>query len=238
MKKLFSVFLFVTFFTLLFFPSVSGLSLPVIGGVILSGILGGFSGKVGPVVGASWKGIDYMKQYVIPSNPNTSGQQAQRSKMSQAIKNARQVLSTLIADYWSPYAVHMSGFNAFTSELLLTFTGANIFALNTRVAKGVLTPILNLVASYNTGTGALTSVWDANLVGDALGTDTIVFVAYEKSTKDIVGYQDTGTLRSTQAGSMSIATGFTASNVYLYAFAVQGVGASMKISDSIGDVAS
>lgn len=237
MKKFFSAFLLLSAVTLLFSSSFSSLAVPVIGGVILSGILGGFSGKVGPVVGASWKGIDYMKQYVIPANPNTSGQQTQRNKMSQAIVNARQVLSTLIADYWNPFAVHMSGFNAFTSELLLTFAGANVFAINTKVAKGTLTPILSLVASYTPGTGVLASVWDANIVGDALGTDTVVFVAYEKGSKNIVGYQDTGTLRSAEAGSMTIATGYTATNVYLYAFCVQGTGSAMKVSDSLQDTA-
>ena len=30
-------------------------------GTIKQGILGGFSGKVGSVVGASWKGISYMR---------------------------------------------------------------------------------------------------------------------------------------------------------------------------------
>lgn len=32
---------------------------------INTGILGGFSGAVGPVVGGSWKGINYMK--TLPS---------------------------------------------------------------------------------------------------------------------------------------------------------------------------
>ena len=33
----------------------------IITGTIQKGILGGFSGKVGTVVGGSWKGIDYMR---------------------------------------------------------------------------------------------------------------------------------------------------------------------------------
>ena len=52
-------------------------------GTIKKGILGGFSGKVGTVVGASWKGIDYIRS--LPSsvkNPRTPGQVAQRTKFS------------------------------------------------------------------------------------------------------------------------------------------------------------
>lgn len=44
-------------------------------GTIKKGILGGFSGKVGTVVGSSWKGIAYMRS--LPQNmknPRTEGQ--------------------------------------------------------------------------------------------------------------------------------------------------------------------
>ena len=50
-------------------------------GKISQGVLGGFSGKVGNVIGASWKGIDYMR--IMPANvanPRTQGQIDQRSK--------------------------------------------------------------------------------------------------------------------------------------------------------------
>ena len=49
-------------------------------GKIKQGILGGFRGKVGTVVGASWKGIAYMRG--LPQsikNPKTAAQQAQRA---------------------------------------------------------------------------------------------------------------------------------------------------------------
>ena len=50
-------------------------------GTIKKGVLGGFSGKVGTVVGASWKGIDYIRS--LPAsvkNPRTEGQVTQRTK--------------------------------------------------------------------------------------------------------------------------------------------------------------
>ena len=49
-------------------------------GKIKQGILGGFKGKVGTVIGASWNGIAYMKG--LPQsvkNPKTEAQQAQRA---------------------------------------------------------------------------------------------------------------------------------------------------------------
>ena len=49
-------------------------------GKIKQGILGGFKGKVGTVIGASWNGIAYMRG--LPQsikNPKTAAQQAQRA---------------------------------------------------------------------------------------------------------------------------------------------------------------
>ena len=49
-------------------------------GKIKQGILGGFKGKVGTVIGASWNGIAYMRG--LPQsikNPKTTAQQAQRA---------------------------------------------------------------------------------------------------------------------------------------------------------------
>ena len=52
-------------------------------GTIKQGILGGFSGKVGNVIGGSWKGISYMRSRAQSvSNPKTVGQVGQRTKFS------------------------------------------------------------------------------------------------------------------------------------------------------------
>lgn len=51
--------------------------------VYKSGILGAFSGKVGSVVGASWRGIDYMRSLAASvGNPRTPAQQSNRQLMS------------------------------------------------------------------------------------------------------------------------------------------------------------
>ena len=50
---------------------------------IKQGILGGFSGKVGTVIGSSWKGISYMRGRAQGvKNPRTEGQVEQRSKFA------------------------------------------------------------------------------------------------------------------------------------------------------------
>lgn len=48
-----------------------------------NGILGAFSGRVGSIVGASWKGIDYMRSLPdVSTIPRSDAQNAQTSKMT------------------------------------------------------------------------------------------------------------------------------------------------------------
>ena len=72
-------------------------------GTIKKGILGGFSGKVGTVVGANWKSISYMCS--LPQkvkNPRTVGQRSQRSKFSLTLK-LLQPMTAFLRTGWKLY---------------------------------------------------------------------------------------------------------------------------------------
>ncbi len=50
-------------------------------GKLEEGILGKMTGKVGPVVGSKWKGVNTVRSYQPkPHNPKTTAQKMQRSK--------------------------------------------------------------------------------------------------------------------------------------------------------------
>jgi hypothetical protein len=81
-------------------------------GKISQGILGGVSGKVGNVVGGSWKGIDYLR--ILPAsvaNPRTPAQMDQRSKFITVI-NFLQPIKDFIRVGFKNYAVKMTQFNS------------------------------------------------------------------------------------------------------------------------------
>lgn len=64
---------------------------------IKQGILGGFSGRVGTIVGTSWKGIAVMKSLPLSvANPKTAGQVGQRTKFSSVVALASVILSSII----------------------------------------------------------------------------------------------------------------------------------------------
>lgn len=80
-------------------------------GKIKQGILGGFSGQVGTVVGSSWKGIAYMRgkaQHV--KNPRTAGQTYHRDAIKAVTMALRPITSTLRLTF-AEYAKKMSAFN-------------------------------------------------------------------------------------------------------------------------------
>src|SRR5690606_18987475 len=93
-------------------------------GKISQGVLGGFSGKVGNVVGGSWKGIDYMR--IMPANvanPKSPGQLDQRSKFSTVLQFL-QPLVDFVKVGFKLYAKNMTQFNsAMSYNLLNAITG-------------------------------------------------------------------------------------------------------------------
>lgn len=81
-------------------------------GTIKQGILGGFSGKVGTVIGSSWKGISYMRgraQHV--HNPRSDGQMMQRSKFAQVLELLKPITAYVRIGFKN-YAKQQTAFNA------------------------------------------------------------------------------------------------------------------------------
>lgn len=115
---------------------------------IKAGILSKVSGKVAGVVGATWKGQNYLRELVKPSNPNTPLQQAQRSQMAAVVKCARAFSGDVFKPYLDKFLKTMSGYNWFVKENIKKFNGADnaltsalVFAFgNGPACKAVLYP--------------------------------------------------------------------------------------------------
>lgn len=81
-------------------------------GKIKKGILGGFIGKVGTVVGSVWKGIDYMRSLATSvANPKTKSQVSVRSNFS-TIAKIMACANTLLKESNWRLAKKQSAFNA------------------------------------------------------------------------------------------------------------------------------
>ena len=86
-------------------------------GVIKRGIIGGFSGRVGSIVGSSWKGIAVVKSLPLSvANPKTAAQTTQRTAFKETASFASKILSSYIKPLWDRFASKESGFNAFLKK--------------------------------------------------------------------------------------------------------------------------
>lgn len=140
-------------------------------GIIKQGILGGFSNKVGAVVGSSWKGIAVMKAKPLSvANPRTTKQVNARSTFSDVSKIASAMLSPVIADCWNRWAKKKSGYNEFVQKNIkiaqdYSVTGSTFF-LHMIVSDGeLLLNNINCSETVGAGTKTYAMTWDDTLTG-------------------------------------------------------------------------
>ena len=159
-------------------------------GKLLQGILGGVSGKIGNVVGSSWKGIPVIKAKPLSvANPRTAGQVEQRSKMSNIVAFSKPLLSTLIKPLWDRFASQMSGYNAFIAENIDLFENEMPSpASDLVISSGKMSP--TAITSFSVDTGAeFVSVEWKNDSGEGLklvSDEAYVLVVNETKKETII----------------------------------------------------
>lgn len=162
-------------------------------GTIKQGILGGFSGKVGTVIGSSWKGKAVMRAIALSiANPKTDAQLTQRHKFAVTMKFL-QVMSQFIKIGWRKMAVGMTAMNSAMSYIVKnaiqgTYPNFTIDYPNALVAKGNLPPALN-AAVASTVAGTIHFTWDDNSTEQSASTfDKNQLVVYNPSKNQAVTF--------------------------------------------------
>lgn len=169
-------------------------------GTYNKGILGAFSGKVGPVVGATWRGKDVMRS--LPKKGNrlaTEFQQAQRSKFAMTTEFLSGV-QPVIKRYFGNDTGLKTRRNQAMSYLMkeaIVFNDPNYEWDYTKVliSKGDLLGINNGQVVAGSGQDLTFSWTDNSGQGEAMATDKLVVVVYEPTSK--------ATVYSLNAGSRS-----------------------------------
>ncbi len=151
-------------------------------GKIKVGILGGFSGTVGTVIGGCWKGIDYMRSHAENiRNPRTEPQQAQRNKFAAAMYALRPLKYYLRIGF-KEQAVRMTAFNAAFSYAIKNaiegeFPEYGVDYSLLKVAFGDLTGVDEATATV--AEGAITFAWSDNSgIAEAKATDVAMPLVY------------------------------------------------------------
>jgi hypothetical protein len=208
-------------------------------GKISQGVLGGFSGKVGNVVGGTWKGIDYMRiKPANVSNPRTAGQVDQRSKFSTTLKFLQSMTDFLRVGF-KLYANKMTQFNAAMSyNLNNAITGSypnfTIDYANALVSRGGLTGAFN--AAVSSSGGLVEFTWDDNTgSGNAQATDKALLVVYNPA-KDESIYDSAGAVRSATSQNLGMPASYVGDDVEAFIGFLSEDGKEVANSVYIGSV--
>lgn len=203
-------------------------------GVLNRGILGGFRGKVGPVIGTSWKGIDVMKSKPLSvANPRTPGQVAQRQSFASAVLLGSQILVDIVKPFWDRFAQKMSGFNAFVQSNVELFDSAGVLTVpaDLVVSKGKLAVLDTFAIDSITNAGQISLSWSD--VG-GFSTDEISILAYNED-KELFEAFPTAAVRAGITAGITLTMNFDSGdliNVYAAARRVDGTEVSNTSVDS------
>lgn len=208
-------------------------------GTIKQGILGGFSGKVGTVIGGSWKGISYMRS--IPQsvkNPRTDGQVNQRTKFTVALDFLKP-MTGLIQVGFKLYAQKQTAFNAAMSYILnnaITGTSPDfsVYYNLALVSRGSLTGAVNAQAA--SANGAVNITWDDNSgSGTATQTDKALIVVLNSTRAESV-FDAGGNQRGFGTEDISVPADWAGENVEVFLGFITEDGKNVSNSVYLGTV--
>lgn len=179
-------------------------------GTISKGILGGFSGKVGNVVGGTWKGIDYMRSKSNRTNFNPSqAQLEQQLKFGLSIRFV-QSMSGLLELSFRNFAIKMTGINSALSYTLKnavagTYPVYNIVYSDVLVSRGDLPNVLGPAVVSGAASVVSFSWTDNSGVGIAKPTDKAILAAYCPAFNQCI-YTTGSASRSALTDDLNLAT--------------------------------
>lgn len=188
-------------------------------GTIKKGILGGFSGKVGNVVGASWKSVSYIRS--LPANvrnPRTVKQVTQRTKFSMIQKFVRTLLPVVRVGFKGNAGGNNSAYGAAISYNLLNavkgvYPDFEIDFENASIAKGTLYGVSNPSATCSGG--RLNIDWGTEMYSNARGDDRVAVIAYNPGNELAVYDLDVGA-RDDGAASLDLPPAWMGHEVETY----------------------
>lgn len=198
---------------------------------ILNGILGGGSGKVAGVVMAAWKGINYLKGYAIPANPQTVAQTAQRNKFSFTVLFAKTILSSVINKFWEKMNTGMSGFNSFMKQNVSQTDNVTGLTVTNKILSGSLEGSTQVQPAYNAITGALDTEWQSIVLGNGLATDKVLIVVFDKAN-NVSFVSDAISTRTSGTETINIGAGRTATDILVFIGLYRGTAPNYLMSDS------
>ncbi|MCL2728360.1 MAG: DUF6266 family protein [Bacteroidales bacterium] len=210
-------------------------------GKIRKGILGGFSGKVGTVVGASWRGIAYMRSLPLKvRNPRTQPQLEQRSKFALTLDFLKPITG-LLRIGWKLYSHKQSPFNAAISYTIANaITGSYpSYAINpskVMISRGALSPAVDAAATAASSGGSIYFDWVDNSGSSTAKVTDKALVAVINPTKSEAVFDTAGATRTDASQSVNTPANWVGDTVHAYMGFISEDGKDVANSVYLGTV--
>ncbi|MEO8402972.1 MAG: DUF6266 family protein [Chitinophagaceae bacterium] len=188
-------------------------------GKFINGINGPVQGKVGTIIGSSWKGIPYVKSKHKKRTKNVSEkEEANRTKFASAHSWLRPLLS-FVRTGFKGYSVKAEGFNAAKSYLLRNAVeespdGFRIMPSLMKLSVGDL-PLPATMSVTKMAADKLQFTWEVAQASGAHGRDQVMMMAYDTDNQKAF-FVTNGLFRSAGADILTV-YGKTGSTYHLYA---------------------
>lgn len=188
-------------------------------GKIKQGILGGFSGKVGPVIGTSWKGKAVMRAQALSYNDrNSLAQQQQRKKFTLVTKFVASVLG-FVNEGFRKRAVGMTAPNAAVAANIENAISGEWPDFEIDYSKAVVAngPVDLPYSPSATADGTTLSLtWaDNSGMGNALADDKVMVLAYNEAKGQAV-YNTAVAERADRNATLTLPSAWTGDNVNVW----------------------
>jgi len=198
--------------------------------IIKHGILGGFNGKVGNVVGSTWKGKSVMKiRPATVTNPNTERQQNQRSRFG-LVGRFLQAHRNLIRIGFRAYTKDMTASNAAMSYNLANavsgqFPDLSMDFSKVRISMGTLAPVSGVAVASESAASVTLNWLDNSQANNAHESDQLVVSLFDVATSEVV-YVPGCASRSQATATLNLPAEWSGRTVEVLAFLISLEGTS------------
>jgi hypothetical protein len=208
-------------------------------GKISKGILGGFAGTVGTVIGGNWKGIDYMRSKpAVRSGEPTPAQAAHRQRFTVVgafIKAINEVLSIAYREYPSKMSANNHVFAHVAKNAIIgQYPNLGIDYAKVILASGKLLNAVNPTAAAGAA-GEVRFEWTNNAdSGIAKAGDRAMLIVYCEELKQCA-FDVSGANRSQSNGVAAVAA-FSGKTVHTWLTFISETGKDAATSVYTGSV--
>jgi len=208
-------------------------------GKLNQGILGNISGKVGSIVGASWKGISYIRSKAVSTKRTLTLPQLKHCSQFSTAVAAMKPITAFVRIGFKCYAHGQSAFNAATSHtynhaIFGEYPNYMVDYPNLLVARGTLTGADNALSSALPSKIKFT--WENNNgSGEAQPTDKAMVVAINPAKREGAHITE-GATRAAKSELLAVSPSWAGDEVHTYLAFISEDGKEVATSTYCGTV--